>query len=243
MSGANAWTFLFSAAFLAICGCGSGSSKSCATDAMSVSYDSGRELPSEGGDAVCTAGPAAFFIGDPAPVCCTPWPYMLVLDVDMTASSRVYDSQGTLLAVDEQASATNVWFSTGDLGPGEDVGDFSYRILSEDGIVLSAAGGPDPFRCFECNGPPPQVTFENSAPLIRGMAFYEILDKRFNTVLLLLDVRGFVQVFCMNNPCVDICQLESVDGGREEVHPSTVDAEIDGGGVDAGSLKLNAGAN
>jgi hypothetical protein len=126
------------------------------------------------------------------------------------------------------------------LGPGEDGGEFSYRVLSEDGEILSAAGGIDPFRCYECKASPAQEDFQYAAPLIRGMAFFEILDLRFNKVVLLFDMRGFVQVFCMNNPCVDICQPESVDGGSGEAGVTILDAgigEAAGGGVMDASVK------
>jgi len=72
------------------------------------------------------------------------------------------------------------------------------------------------------------------------VAFFEILDLRFNKVVLLFDMRGFVQVFCMNNPCVDICQPESVDGGSGEAGVTILDAgigEAAGGGVMDASVK------
>jgi hypothetical protein len=143
-----------------------------------------------------------------------------MFDGIITSKNRVYDSQGNLIDADESAVVTDVGFATSDPGPGDDSGGvFSFRILSESGEVLWAGASPDLFSCFDCpkgHAPITEVHEQWGGPLIRGMAFVQILDKRLNKVLLLLDVRGFVQVFCMNNPCVDVCRPESIDGGSTE---------------------------
>jgi hypothetical protein len=201
---------LLVATLLLACSCGSGAGQSCGKDAPSM-----------------LDGVATDLAPPDAKMSCVPRPWLVVLNGFMTASNRVYDNQGNLVGVDERATVTDVRFDTGDLGEGEpDVFDFSYRVLSENGDVLTAWGGNDPFTCYDCKSPwSSHADGLGGSPLISGMAFYEILDRRFNEVLLLLDLRGYLQVFCMNNPCADFCQ-PGMDGGNSDVGQSNLDAGI-----------------
>jgi len=209
--------YQFISCFLLACGCGSAGNPP--PDAIK-STDTLPDLPGEAGPPVCIPGPQTYLLGDPPPACCSNLPYAILFHGTMTSKDRVYDNRGTLIGAAQAAVIDKVWFATSDPGSGDDsIGDYSFRILSDSGQVMWASATWDPFTCFDCaKGHPPieEVSDQWSAPLIRGMAFFEILDKRLDDVLLLLDLRGIVQLFCMNNPCVDTCRENDTDGGTRE---------------------------
>jgi hypothetical protein len=86
-----------------------------------------------------------------------------------------------------------------------------------------------------CPPVPHELDFDDLAiQMVAGAAFYELTDTISGRPPVRLDLRGHVQLFCMNQPCqLDVCQPLGLDGGS--IDASGQDSAASGGdGVDVG---------
>jgi hypothetical protein len=62
------------------------------------------------------------------------------------------------------------------------------------------------------------VDFQMSIQLVAGAAFYELTDGVSGKPPVRLDLRGHVQLFCMNAACeLDVCKPLALDAGSADV--------------------------
>jgi hypothetical protein len=98
-----------------------------------------------------------------------------------------------------------------------DAGEIISRLLAEDGTILHESRNSDPALCSGENCPPgPREVDEwEQIRLVPGAAFYELTDTVSGMPPIRIDLRGHVQLFCMNVACeLDVCKPLPLDGGR-----------------------------
>ncbi len=101
-----------------------------------------------------------------------------------------------------------------------DSGALTSRLLAEDGTILHENRVWDPMDCAgrTCPPRPRAVDFEESIQLFPGSAFYELSDSLSSHPPVRIDLRGHVQLLCMNAPCaLDVCKPLLLDGGSSDV--------------------------
>jgi hypothetical protein len=88
------------------------------------------------------------------------------------------------------------------------------RLLSEDGILLGEHGYSDFMLCSgdHCPPLPHELDFQVAIKMVAGAASYELTDTISGNPPVRLDLRGHVQLFCMNQPCqLDVCSTDVAD--------------------------------
>lgn len=94
------------------------------------------------------------------------------------------------------------------------------RLLAEDGTVLKERIDSDFMLCMgkHCPPYPRAVDFDVGIQMVSGAAFYELTDTISGKPPIRIDLRGHVQLFCMNAPCaLDVCKPLLLDAGSTDV--------------------------
>jgi hypothetical protein len=123
------------------------------------------------------------------------------------------------MSVDRSITFRGVVIAPGWLAGGEDR-EIIGRLLAEDGTVLGEHGYMDFMSCAGAHCPPVphELDFEVAIQMVAGAAFYELIDTVSGNPPVRLDLRGHVQLFCMNEPCeLDVCKPLVLDGGSADV--------------------------
>jgi hypothetical protein len=91
-------------------------------------------------------------------------------------------------------------------------GEMVARLLGEDGTVLLERGYVDFMRCGSCQPQERELDFSIAIQMVAGAVSFELTDTVSGRPPVRLDLRGHVQLFCMNQPCqLDVCSTDVAD--------------------------------
>jgi hypothetical protein len=103
-------------------------------------------------------------------------------------------------------------------------------LLSADGIVQSSFVFANPLVATTASTPTSHGHVEFTMPLVPGVSTLHVENWGSGVPLIDLDLRGHVQLLCVDRPCLSICQTP--DGGFD----SAVAPALDSGALDSGAI-------
>jgi hypothetical protein len=103
-------------------------------------------------------------------------------------------------------------------------------LLSTDGIVQSSFVFANPLAVATAGTSARHGHVEFAMPVAPGVSTLHVENWDSGAPLIDLDLRGHVQLLCVDRPCLSICQ--SPDGGMD----SSVVPTLDGGALDSGAI-------
>ncbi len=179
-------------------------------------------------------GGACSSFGQGAHACgCVDQPYVLAVSLALDGNGALSDLDVDLLRQDKAGPSVST--SPPAKGTPGASAYFVATLMAADGTALSSFVFADPRLAWPDAGTTGHGHARFTMPLTSGAATLRLENWDSGISLIDLDLRGQLQLLCIDRPCLSICQAP--DGGGAD---SPLVPELDGGAMDGGAMEDSA---
>ena len=157
---------------------------------------------------------------------CVDTPIVLAVSLELDGSASLTDLDISFRR-DHRAVANLNPASPFEGAPNPSAG-FLASLLSADGTPLSTAAFKYPILGLGNTGPGSGVRVDLTLSLVPGATTLEVENRDSGRVLIDLDLRGHLQLLCLDEPCLSVCRAP--DAGAPSPW-TAIDAGVLAGGV------------